>query len=189
MTPTRKDIRKRNARVEIGRVLLVAAGLVLTAWGDIPDPAAPGRPPRIVSSDRPDVGDYTHGPKLVDLLPTLEVIVTGYSLDPGETDDTPDRTAINTTTRPGVIALSRDLIRAFNPTAPFRFGDKVRIEGIGEFIVEDTMAERWNRRADIWFPTSDEAVRWGRKRLAITRVETDGASSGSVHREASAPSK
>lgn len=175
---------KRVSRV-IARTLLAAAALLLIAWGDVPDPDAPGSPPEIIGSDRPEVGDYKRSH--VSLLPPLEVLVTGYSGDEGETDDTPHLTATNTTTRPGVIALSRDLIRAFNPTAPFRFGDKVHIEGIGEFIVEDTMAERWNKRADIWFPTSDEALQWGRRKLAITRVEPDGSPRGFVHRAASAP--
>jgi 3D (Asp-Asp-Asp) domain-containing protein len=184
-----KRMEKKRVIRGIRRVLLLSGSLVILAWGDMPDPETPGRAPVIAASDRPDVGDYKRWTGPVSLLPPLEVVVTGYSPGPGETDDTPTITAANTRTRPGVIALSRDLIRAFNPTAPFHYGDRVRVEGIGEFIVEDTMAEKWNRRADIWFPTPDEALRWGRRRLAITRVEPDGTPRGSVHREASAPSE
>ncbi|MFH1679367.1 MAG: hypothetical protein ABIH26_01840 [Candidatus Eisenbacteria bacterium] len=179
---------KRNILFGAARVLLALLCLGFLAWGDVPDPESPADPPRIVSGDRPEVGDYRHPGRVVTLLPPLEVVVTAYSPRECETDSTPGLTAISTPARPGVIALSRDLIRAFNPTAPFRFGDRVRVEGIGEFVVEDTMNERWSRRADIFLESTEEAIRWGKRRLAITLVEQAGGSSGSVRREASAPS-
>jgi 3D (Asp-Asp-Asp) domain-containing protein len=184
-----KEGKKRSLPVEVGRVLLAAGCLLFFAWGDMPAPDEPATPPSAACPDRPDVGDYQVSVKAVSLLPPLQVVVTGYSLGPGETDDSPYLTALSTPTRPGVIALSRDLIRAFNPTAPFRFGDRVHLEGVGEFIVEDTMAERWNLRADIWFPTPDEAMEWGKRKTSITLVEPESGPRGSVRREASAPSE
>ncbi|MBM3320915.1 MAG: 3D domain-containing protein [Candidatus Eisenbacteria bacterium] len=181
--------RKRSLLFGSARALLAILALGIIAWGDVPDPENPGVPPRVATGDRPETGDYRHQRRAVALLPPLEVVVTAYSPTECQTDSLPFVTATNTHPRPGVIALSRDLIRAFNPTAPFRFGDRVHLAGIGEFIVEDTMHERWNRRADIFFESTDDAIRWGKRRLAITLVEPEGGSSGSVRREASAPSE
>ncbi len=100
------------------------------------------------------------------------IVVTGYSSDRLLTDDSPSVTARNTTPRRGCLALSRDLLRTFNKNAPFDFGDWVLLPGIGVFIVEDTMHERWRHRGDIWFPNRSDAVQWGRRRLSITRVQS-----------------
>ena len=68
---------------------------------------------------------------------------TAYSSHAAQTDSTPNITATGTRTRPGVIALSRDLLRAFP------YGTRVIIEDLSGkyngmlknrvFIVEDTM--------------------------------------------------
>lgn len=101
---------------------------------------------------------------------SLEVTITGYSSCPSQTDDTPNITAVNTRAREGVIALSQDLLRQFTPGAPFSFHDRVEIQGLGTFMVEDTMHRRWRRRADIWFPSRGDAVRWGRRTRTLYRV-------------------
>ena len=54
--------------------------------------------------------------------------------------------------------------------APFDFGDYVMIPGVGVFIVEDTMHARWRNRGDIWFADRATALRWGRRRVWITRL-------------------
>jgi 3D (Asp-Asp-Asp) domain-containing protein len=99
---------------------------------------------------------------------TVSLTVTGYTSREQETDDTPFITAANTRTRPGVIALSRDLLRRYTPDAPFAFGDVIHISGVGDFIVEDSMHGRWERRADIWFESLDAARAFGRRTLVIT---------------------
>jgi 3D (Asp-Asp-Asp) domain-containing protein len=99
----------------------------------------------------------------------LKVVATGYSSSPYETDSTPFITASNTATREGIIALSRDLLRPYNPDAPFAFGDRVQLGDIGEFIVEDSMHRRWKRRADIWFPSKREAIRFGKQEVNLTK--------------------
>jgi hypothetical protein len=63
----------------------------------------------------------------------IPVTVTGYSSTSDQTDTTPFITASNTRVRTGVIALSRDLLREFTPGAPFGYGDRVEIEGVGVF--------------------------------------------------------
>jgi len=98
----------------------------------------------------------------------LSVTVSGYTSRTCETDSTPNITAANTSTRRGVIALSRDLVRRYTPGAPFEFGDVVHLNGIGDFVVEDSMAERWARRADIWFDSVSEARSFGRRHAVLT---------------------
>jgi 3D (Asp-Asp-Asp) domain-containing protein len=98
----------------------------------------------------------------------LPVVVSGYTSRICETDSTPFVTAANTPTRPGVIALSRDLLRRYTPGAPFEFGDVVHLSGIGDFIVEDVMNGRWERHADIWFEHLDDARQFGRRRVVLT---------------------
>jgi 3D (Asp-Asp-Asp) domain-containing protein len=99
---------------------------------------------------------------------SVPVVITGYTSRPSETDDTPFVTAANTRTRPGVVALSRDLLRRYTPGAPFEFGDVIHVSGVGDFIVEDSMASRWERRADIWFENLADARAFGRRRTILT---------------------
>jgi len=102
--------------------------------------------------------------------PMYAVTVTAYSSSSGQCDSTPHQTATGTPVRRGIIALSRDLLRQFNPGAPFGWGDRVHVEGLGEFIVEDTMSQRYARRADIWFPDSVSAAAWGVRELKLTPI-------------------
>jgi 3D (Asp-Asp-Asp) domain-containing protein len=99
-----------------------------------------------------------------------EIVVTGYASAPAETDSTPSVTASMTRVRPGCLALSRDLLRTFTRNAPFDFGDWVVLPGVGIFIVQDTMHERWERRGDIWFPDRPSALRWGTRRVLVGRL-------------------
>lgn len=102
--------------------------------------------------------------------PIYAVTVTAYSSHEGQCDATPHLTASGARVRRGVIALSRDLLRHFNPLAPFSWGDRVHVEGLGEFIVEDTMSGRYERRADIWLPDSASAAAWGVRELKLSPV-------------------
>ncbi len=100
----------------------------------------------------------------------VRVVATGYSSSVLETDDTPFITATNTRTRSGVLALSRDLLRRFTPGAPFSFGDRVHISGLGYFVVEDVMNARWTQRVDIWFPSRGEAIHFGLREAVLSRI-------------------
>ncbi|MBM4116159.1 hypothetical protein FJ251_00180 [bacterium] len=102
--------------------------------------------------------------------PIYAVTVTAYSSHEGQCDSTPHLTASGTRVRQGVIALSRDLLRHFNPAAPFSWGDRVHVEGLGEFIVEDTMNRRHQLRADIWLPDEASAIAWGVRELTLSPV-------------------
>lgn len=117
---------------------------------------------------------------------SARLVATGYSSTVWETDDTPFITASNTRTRPGVIAMSRDLLQRYNPQAPFKFGDVVHISGYGDFMVEDSMHWRWRRRVDIWFPSRQKAWQFGKQSITLTMplnadagvVATGGATEG-----------
>jgi 3D (Asp-Asp-Asp) domain-containing protein len=101
------------------------------------------------------------------------ILVTAYTSSPSETDSTPDITASNTIPKPGTIALSRDLLRTFTPGAPFEFGDKLLIPGVGVFEAHDTMHSRWKGKADIWFASREKARAWGRRTVFVTEVADD----------------
>ena len=105
---------------------------------------------------------------------TAIVHATAYNSLAGKTDSTPFITATGTRTRPGVVALSRDLLRQFP------YGSKIMIEDLSGrgnslfagrvFYVEDTMNARYTGRIDIWMPTRSQAINFGTRTLRITAV-------------------
>lgn len=96
--------------------------------------------------------------------PTIEkVTLTAYSSEARQTDSTPFITASGTRTRQGVIAISRDLL------ARYPYGTKARLlsHGCGSsapplLVVEDTMHPRKRQQVDIWMPSREQALQWGR---------------------------
>ena len=100
----------------------------------------------------------------------VKVSASGYSSSVAETDTTPFVTAANTATRLGVLAMSRDLLSEYTPGAPFSFGDRAHIAGLGDFLVEDVMSARWTNRIDVWFPTREQAVRFGLRDVVLSRT-------------------
>ncbi len=102
------------------------------------------------------------------------VRATAYNSLAGQTDSTPFITATGTRTRPGVVALSRDLLRQFP------YGSKIMIEDLSGryarmlkgriFVVEDTMAARKTNSLDIWMSTRSEAINFGARQVRITAV-------------------
>ena len=90
----------------------------------------------------------------------VKVAITAYSSRVGETDDTPFMTAAGTKVRPGVVAANWLPLGA-KIRIPALFGDQV-------FIVEDRMHSRMNGKVDVWFSSTDEALRFGTQ---VARVE------------------
>ena len=87
------------------------------------------------------------------------ILVTAYSSTVDQTDDTPFITASQTHVRDGVIAAN------FLP-----FGTKVRFPqmyGDKVFIVEDRLAPKNSHKIDIWFPSRDAALEFGKRTLAV----------------------
>lgn len=91
------------------------------------------------------------------LLLRIPVTVTAYSSTPDQTDASPDIAAWgdNVWRLQGIgtpaVAISRDLEPWLRPGATVH-------------LVADRMAERWERRVDLWFASRGEAARWGVRR-------------------------
>lgn len=83
--------------------------------------------------------------------------VTGYANGDGYTPST--ITASGEPTHLGVIAANW-LPLGTKVRLPQLFGNQV-------FTVEDRMAERYNNRADIWFPSKEAALQFGVQRTTI----------------------
>lgn len=94
----------------------------------------------------------------------MNVIATGYSSSPDETDETPLITASGDQVRAGIVA---------NNLLPF--GTEIRIpELYGDtiFVIEDRM--HWRKgyyHVDIWFPSKEEAKNFGAKDTYIEVLE------------------
>lgn len=98
--------------------------------------------------------------------------VTFYSLHKDCISDkwNDGKTATNTDIRVGVVAINVDYINGeWVVVSPLKLGDKILIEGLGEFVVEDTgrFSER-DKQQDIWTvdvfePDHLKAVEGGRK--------------------------
>lgn len=71
--------------------------------------------------------------------------VTVYHPEESQTDDTPYISASGRFVYEGQVALSRDLFKK-----GIKYGDKVEIEGLGEFVVEDKMNPRFKDSIDIF---------------------------------------
>lgn len=97
---------------------------------------------------------------------------TAYNSLASQTDSTPHITATGTRTRPGVIALSRDLLKVFP------YGTRVRIQDLTGrynfsnriFIVEDTMNKRKRNSVDIWMYRYRDAIQFGARKVRVTAV-------------------
>jgi 3D (Asp-Asp-Asp) domain-containing protein len=156
-------------------LLFLAAAVALTGFASGPAPESLPGDPAVAEFE---AGIESVAPQPQASLPTEEgeplvfheIVVTGYASRRAETDASPTLTASMTSVSPGCLALSRDLLRTFTSNAPFDFGDWVLLPGVGVFKVQDTMADRWERRGDIWFPTRDAALQWGSRRVLVGRI-------------------
>ncbi|WP_424949705.1 hypothetical protein [Deinococcus sp.] len=100
---------------------------------------------------------------------------TAYNSTPGQTDSSPYITATGTRVRPGVVALSRDLL------GRFPYGTRISIEDLSGryssylrgrvFVVEDTMNVRIGNTVDVWMGSWGEAMAWGSRNIRITAVQ------------------
>jgi 3D (Asp-Asp-Asp) domain-containing protein len=170
----------RGEQVKGPALGLIALATLLVAAMAVPRPAvdAQSTAGRLKDAPSPTTpNEEPTGTSVGDLFPDLDFVpalATGYSSTRDETDDTPWTTSTLTRTRPGIIALSRDLLQTFTEDAPFDYGDKILVAGVGIFRVEDTMNARWTHRADIWFPSKAKAKRWGHRKVLLARVDSPG---------------
>ncbi len=91
---------------------------------------------------------------------TIRATVTAYTDAPEENlgAGKASGTAIGTRIRPGIVAVSRDLLRA-----GWHFGKKVYIEDLGVFTIEDTMSPRFSKRIDVAVSDMHHAKRIGKR--------------------------
>lgn len=165
--------------VLIGALLLAGFRTERAAIVDLPvEPIAALR-----SAPHPklDLNDQPKGPVAT---PTFTLRATGYNSLTAQTDSTPHITATGTRTRPGIIAVSRDLLESTLP-----YGSLVRLNDLGTypyghspgyyqdvldsqglFVVEDTMHARKRQQIDVWFEDYRSAVRWGVRQVDVEVV-------------------
>jgi 3D (Asp-Asp-Asp) domain-containing protein len=100
----------------------------------------------------------------------IAATVTAYTPDPRENGGKGKKsgTAIGTRIRPGIVAVSRDLLKS-----GWNFGDKVHIEGLGVFTIEDTMHQRHSRTIDVAVPNKSEAQKIGKRRAIVVTLLED----------------
>lgn len=89
-----------------------------------------------------------------------ERTITAYSSTPEETDNLPFITASGSYVRFGIVAANWLPIGTAIRIREY-FGDQV-------FIVEDRMNSRNPKKVDVWFPTKEEAINFGKR---ITKIE------------------
>lgn len=87
----------------------------------------------------------------------ITAVVTSYSSEPEQTDSTPEITASNKQVRDGFAAC------------PYRypFGTGIVIEG-KRYVCEDRMSRKFPDRFDIWSPSKEAAIEWGKRITTIT---------------------
>ena len=97
------------------------------------------------------------------VLANTYVIATAYSSTPDQTDASPFIAASGRRVYDGMVAANF-----------LRFGTKIRMPQVfGDkiFTVDDRMHPRFARRIDIWFPSKNQALQFGAKRLKIEIVK------------------
>ena len=82
---------------------------------------------------------------------TLTVSATGYALR--------GRTATGVYTAPGVVAVDPSVIP---------LGTRMTIPGYGSGVAADTGGAVQGNIIDLWFPTVEQALQWGRRTVTIT---------------------
>lgn len=100
---------------------------------------------------------------------TITATVTAYTPAPRENlgRGRKSGTAIGTPIRPGIVAVSRDLLKS-----GWNYGDRVHIKGLGVFIIEDTMHERFRRTIDVAVPNVSAAQKIGvLRKIEVTLLE------------------
>lgn len=86
----------------------------------------------------------------------FKAVVTAYNSDPAQTDSRPLEMASGKEVYDGAVACPPEL----------KFGTKVAIKG-KVYVCEDRMAKKFSQRFDVWMPSREDAVQWGKQELAV----------------------
>ncbi|MGX2042238.1 3D domain-containing protein [Methylocaldum sp. MU1018] len=97
---------------------------------------------------------------------SMTVTATAYNSIVAQTDSTPHIGACNEPmeSRNKIVAVSRDLFEI-----GLDCGTKVKIHGVGVFVVLDKMDDRWRKRIDIHMGKKvGKALAWGERKVRIS---------------------
>ncbi len=103
-----------------------------------------------------------------ELLESVAVKVTAYTLE--ELKSSEGITASGKQPRTGYIAISRDLELKHG----LGFGDKVFINGLGEFEIQDRTHFRKKQLVDVYMDCYKSAVQFGVKKLNMVFLKKPG---------------
>jgi 3D (Asp-Asp-Asp) domain-containing protein len=93
----------------------------------------------------------------------MTVAATAYSSTVAQCDSSPFITASGTRVHSGTIAANF-LPFGTRIKIPDHFGDKV-------FVVEDRMSKRYWHKIDIWMPTYQQAISFGKRNVRIVILD------------------
>lgn len=108
--------------------------------------------PRIIEKNSP--AEVKLAEPEIKVKKIVKKVITAYSSSRDETDSTPFITASNTRVRDGVVAAN-SLPFGSKIMIPEIFGNKV-------FVVEDRTHPRYGNRIDIWMPSKNLALQFGK---------------------------
>ena len=102
------------------------------------------------------------------------VYMTAYTSTVAQTDSTPFHTSTGERVRPGIVALSPNLIRkyGYNSTVTIEFferslGCNPKILKRTSFITKDTTNARFTNRVDVWLSKYSDAINFGKCRAVV----------------------
>ncbi len=98
---------------------------------------------------------------------SVETVITAYSSEEGQTDDTPFITASGKNVRPGIVAANWLPLGTKVRIVDLTTGNSINYQGNSVFTVEDRMAPKNDGKLDIWFQTREEAVKFGLRKARI----------------------
>lgn len=150
---------KDSLEIKVSERLLVSNGALLAAN----DPTTTITKAKDTDKKPAAVKTYVlkNGPVVIETGREYQVVATAYSSTVDQTDSSPFITASGTHVHDGTLA-----------TNFLKFGTKVTIPDIyGEktFTVEDRMRD--NHKVDVWFPSREQALKFGVKRTRIVVVD------------------
>ncbi len=90
----------------------------------------------------------------------IKVSVTAYTMK--ECYQNKGKTASGEFVRPGIVAVSRDLERQ-----GLKLGTKIKISGMGTFVVKDRTSRRNRSNIDIFMNSHAKAMRFGRQKYTF----------------------
>lgn len=93
----------------------------------------------------------------------FEVIATSYNPVRNQCDERPLETADGSLVTPGMLGVSRDLLKKHN----LHLGQKVVLGGLGSFTITDKMNKRFRNRIDIISFIPQWSRKFGKRKVIV----------------------